>query len=396
MRLEDAICLKLWQRQQGIPEPLMNRLFEYSKINEDFDNLWQAWDSFWSEALNRQDSQLGKLGELADSETASWHKSRLLALRDEARRRADRLNPEMDLAISSVDRQYPQRFRQIGEHKPSLFFLRRRSSFEFSNTQLQIAIVGSRRSSAYGHSVVEQALRHLAAFKPLIVSGLALGMDAEAHRVSLRLGIDTLAVVPRSLDDCYPIAHRELKMEIEGLGASLSEFLPGDELRPYHFYQRNRLIAGLADLLLVVEAGAKSGALITANYAAEYGRPVMAVPGSIFSPLCQGCLQLIHEGAEMYRGVDSLIDCLKSLKNRATQPLDDFSPVSEEMPWIYGDVTGLEREILRQLRSGEKTVSMLQTSLQVELSKIHSALTRLQLLRLVRQQRGAYLLTSPG
>lgn len=162
-----------------------------------------------------------------------------------------------------------------------------------------IAIVGSRNATAQGIDDAAHFARHLAAAGLSIVSGLALGIDAAAHRGALRSGGVTIAVVGTGADLVYPAKHRALAQDIAVQGAVVSEWPLGTPAKPAHFPQRNRLIAGMTRGVLVVEAALRSGSLITARLANEMGRDVFALPGSIHAPLSRGCHQLIKDGAKL-------------------------------------------------------------------------------------------------
>ena len=173
---------------------------------------------------------------------------------------------------------------------------------------LALAMVGSRNPTAQGELNARQFAQALAAQGVCVVSGLALGVDGAAHAGALEGGGATLAVVGTGLDRVYPRHHLELAQRIAAQGALLSEFPLGTPPLNHHFPQRNRLIAGLARATLVVEATLQSGSLITARLAAEQGRDVMAIPGSIHSPQARGCHALIHQGARLVGSVQDVLD----------------------------------------------------------------------------------------
>lgn len=164
---------------------------------------------------------------------------------------------------------------------------------------LAIAVVGARRASPYGLEVAERLATELAARGVTIVSGLARGIDAAAHRGALAAGGRTLAVLGCGIDVVYPPEHRALAAAIEARGALVSQFPPGMPALPGHFPARNRTLAGLALGVLVIEAAERSGALITAGFGGDLGREVFAVPGRITSELAAGTNRLIQDGAKL-------------------------------------------------------------------------------------------------
>jgi DNA processing protein len=171
----------------------------------------------------------------------------------------------------------------------------------------QLAIVGSRNPTAPGRRDAEAFAATLGGAGFTIVSGLALGIDAAAHQGALDAAATTIAVCATGLDRVYPARHRELAHRITEQGALISEFAPGTPPLKHHFPLRNRIIAGLSLGTLVVEAAAQSGSLITARLAAEAGRGVFALPGSIHNPLAKGCHRLIRDGATLVENAADVV-----------------------------------------------------------------------------------------
>lgn len=197
----------------------------------------------------------------------------------------------------------------------------------------QLAIVGSRNPTPIGRDTAQQFARHLAAAGLTITSGLALGIDAASHRGALAAGARTVAVLGCGLDTIYPRDHDGLARAIAGQGALVSELPTGTPPLKQHFPRRNRIISGLSVGTLVVEAALQSGSLITARLAAEQGREVFAIPGSIHSPLSRGCHRLIRQGAKLVETAEDIFTelgaLLEGLKATAgaevTEPERDFS-----------------------------------------------------------------------
>ena len=173
-----------------------------------------------------------------------------------------------------------------------------------------IAIVGSRRCSEYGKRVAMKIGGAAAANGLCVISGMAIGIDNFAHRGALSEGGKTLAVLGTGPDICYPPQHRKLYEEICDEGLIVSEYPPGTEAMPFRFPQRNRIIAGLSEAVVVVEARAGSGSLITAEYADNQSKPVFAVPGNITSQYSLGTNRLITEGAQAVAVVDDIFNYL--------------------------------------------------------------------------------------
>jgi len=208
--------------------------------------------------------------------------------------------------VTIQDPRYPELLKQIAD-PPGLIFVQGDVDLL---SQWQLAIVGSRNPSASGVDASYEFARYLAQGGISITSGLAIGIDAAAHKGALSAGGKTIAVVGTGLDRVYPAKHRELAHEIADSGAIISEFALGTPPKAENFPRRNRLISGLSLGTLVIEAAIRSGSLITARMAMEQGREVFAIPGSIHNPLARGCHKLIREGAKL---VETATDILEEL-----------------------------------------------------------------------------------
>lgn len=182
-----------------------------------------------------------------------------------------------------------------------------------------LAIVGSRNPSKGGERNAFEFARHLASVGFTIVSGLAQGIDTAAHRGALAAGGRTIAFLGHGIDRVYPASNKQLAEEIASSGALVSEFPLGTHPGKEHFPQRNRLISGLSLGTLVVEAARRSGSLITARLAAEQGREVFALPGSIHNPLARGCHELIRQGAKLVETSDDIVNELAPLARQILQ-----------------------------------------------------------------------------
>ena len=176
-----------------------------------------------------------------------------------------------------------------------------------------VAVVGSRRPTLAGVDIARQLGADLVRAGATVVSGMALGIDGAAHRGALEAGGLTVAVLGCGVDVCYPARHRRLRDEIAATGLIVSEEEPGAAPAPWQFPKRNRIIAALVAAAVVVEAGERSGALSTARHAADLGREVLAVPGSIRNPVAAGCNQLIRDGATPLLRLQDLLDAVPAL-----------------------------------------------------------------------------------
>ena len=204
------------------------------------------------------------------------------------------------------DEDYPPQLATLYDPPPVLYV---RGALMASDA-LAIAVVGSRRPTAYGRSMAERLAGELASLGFTVVSGLARGIDGLAHQAALSAGGRTLAVYGNGIDLIFPSEHRSLADAIAERGALISEFPMGTPPVAHNFPRRNRIIAGLALGTVVVEAAAKSGSLITARCAMEQGREVFAVPGQVITGNSRGAHRLIKQGATLVEGVEDIIDAL--------------------------------------------------------------------------------------
>ncbi|MEZ4415057.1 MAG: DNA-processing protein DprA [Gemmatimonadota bacterium] len=201
---------------------------------------------------------------------------------------------------------YPDRLRALAD-PPAVLFLHGEPRLL---ARPGVAVVGARNASPYGLRHAEGLARQLSQAGAVVFSGLALGIDAAAHRGALDGPGGTVGVLGAGLDVPYPHRHRDLRRRIVERGLLVTEFAPGTPPLPHHFPQRNRIVAALAAAVVVVEAGEKSGALITVDHALDLGRAVFAVPGRIDSARSRGCNQLLREGAGVVVSAASLLDDL--------------------------------------------------------------------------------------
>ena len=228
------------------------------------------------------------------------------------------LEQKNNSVITFNDTNYPSQLKEIADPPPVLFV---RGNPDLLSLP-QIAIVGSRNPSSLGEETAFNFAKTLSQYGFVITSGLALGIDGASHRGAINAKGYTVAVAGTGLDRVYPARHKELATEIVNTGVMISEFPPGTTAKANHFPRRNRIISGLCQGLLVVEAAKQSGSLITARMALEQNREVFAIPGSIHNPLARGCNALIREGAKL---VETTQDILEEL-NQHYQQDEKLSP----------------------------------------------------------------------
>jgi DNA processing protein len=276
--------------------------------------------------------------------------------------------------LARSDPAFPPLLRSIHDPPPGLFV---RGTRELDLlAQPAVAIVGARACSAYGTSVAADLGRELASAGVLVVSGLARGVDAAAHRGALATGT-TVAVLGCGVDRDYPRAHAALAAEVAARGLIVSEYAPGVEPAPWRFPARNRIVAGLTQATVVVEARERSGALITADLALDEGREVLAVPGEITSALSHGTNQLLRLGAVPVTCAGDVLAAIGIEPPPAPEPsVLTLEPRLESIRAVVGDSATTANELAR--RTGQSA------------GAVAAALAELELLGLVEEAEGVY------
>lgn len=241
-----------------------------------------------------------------------------------------------------------------------------------------VALVGSRQATSYGRRIAERLAADLVHAGFTIVSGLARGIDGIAHRAALKAGGRTLAVLAGGLSKIYPPEHADLAGEVEMAGALLTEAAMRMEPMAAMFPARNRLISGLARGVVVIEAAAKSGALITARHAAEQGRPVFAVPGPLDSPSSAGAHHLVRQGAILIRGIEDILEELDGVK-APVRPADS-------QPKLEMDDT--QRRIWEFLQEQPRHIDEMVQQLNLPLAQLSGALLTLEMQKAIQRLPG--------
>lgn len=264
-----------------------------------------------------------------------------------------------------TDDEYPALLREIPAPPPLLYY---RGALVEPDTAA-IAIVGTRRVTAYGKDMAYRLAFDLAKAGITIVSGLALGVDGIAHRAALDAGGRTIAVLGSGIDVLYPWQHRDLSKKIAEQGAVVTEYPPGTKPDRFNFPPRNRIISGLSLGVVVVEAPERSGALITVDFAAEQGRDAFAVPGPVNAPTSAGCLRIIRDGATLVRSADDILEDLH-IRRPAAQP-------ETEQPAI--SLTDDERRLVSVLTAEPQHIDDIAAKVNRSVSEVSGLLMMLQL-----------------
>lgn len=267
--------------------------------------------------------------------------------------------------ITMYDKEYPALLKEVHDH-PAILYIK--GDITALKTP-SIAVVGSRKFTHYGQKVAYDLSKKCAEAGLCIVSGLALGIDAVAHKAALDTGGITIGVLGCGLDTLYPASNLNLAKEIiEKGGAVISEFPPGMPPMQYNFPARNRIIAGLTLGTLVIEAAEKSGALITAYQALEYNREVFAVPGNIDSETSMGTNLLIQKGAKPVMTAEDIFDDLNIEVKKSEQKAKDLLPESEE-----------EKVIIKILKQGEKNINDIVLESKLNIIAVNTTLSMMEM-----------------
>jgi DNA processing protein len=280
--------------------------------------------------------------------------------------------------ITIYDKAYPELLKHIAD-PPLVLYCRGKLETDAA----YIAVVGSRRATWYGLEMAKRLSKELAEHGVTIVSGMARGVDSQAHRGALETGGRTIAVLGCGIDTAYPPENRTLMNEIIQHGAVISEYLPGTRPVQYNFPARNRIISGISLGVTIVEAGEKSGSLITADYALEQGREVFAVPGNINSHNSAGTNRLIRDGAKIVTGVGDILDELKishSIQN-------SYNCTKKQ---AVMKLTGDEKTIAQRLLNGPVHLDVISRDCGINVQLASSILLMLELSGFVEQLPGKF------
>lgn len=283
--------------------------------------------------------------------------------------------------IAFVDPEYPRHLIQIGSPPPLLYIRGKMPQWDPA-----VAMVGSRRSSRDGIKVAERLAADIAGAGLLVVSGLARGIDTAAHRGALAGGGHTVAVLGSGVDVPYPPENIELAEKVMVNGCLVSEFPLGTQPLAEHFPRRNRIISGLSRAVLVVEATEKSGSLITAGYALEQGRDLLAVPGPAFSASNRGSNRLIKEGAMLVDSADDLFNAIGFARHQQGLPFD--SPVNVVAP--SQPLTPREAAIYELLSRGALHLDDITDALELTAGEVSAMVLSLELKGMLTRLPGSY------
>ncbi len=291
---------------------------------------------------------------------------------DRAQSKLERLGIEL---VTLLSPKYPEPLKHITSPPACLFV---KGSWVQDDRE-SVAVVGTRQASKYGKLVTESLVQSLAERGLTIISGLAKGIDGLAHWAALNAGGRTIAVLGSGLDEIYPAEHRRLANSIGEQGALFSEYPPGKRPEGHHFPARNRIIAGLAKGVIVIEAAERSGALITAGFAADQGKEVFAVPGDVTRKTSRGTNRLIQDGATPILQMDDVLDGLHLFASPATAGVA-----------VKGPEDATQTQILKALENEPAHIDTLYQMTGLPIQEIQAALALLELSGSVKHLGGMH------
>jgi DNA processing protein len=353
-----------WSQIAGIGPTLMLRLQRH------FGTLEAAWEASKTE-LERVEGFGFQTSEAAV-------KGRLRLCPETLLRQHESENP---CFWTPADSAYPRLLLEMPDPPPILYYRGKVDLQENQGIISAIAIVGTRDPSDYGRRWTRRISAALAQAGFTVVSGLAEGIDTEAHHSCLNAGGRTIAVVGTGVDLVYPYSNRNLAKQIVESGLVLSEYPAGTQPDRTHFPRRNRIIAGLSRAVLVLEAPQKSGALITARLANDYGRDIYALPGSLDNPRSKGCLELMNHGAHVILGENHLLEMLGAMPRLQAVP----SAPSDQLSLNLGQELA---QVLQTVPSEPIAVDAIVQQAGLSTGSVLSALSQLELMGLISQLPG--------
>lgn len=298
----------------------------------------------------------------------------------EAEQVVNRLEKMQARALFYTDKAYPTRLKALYD-APAMLYVQGAGDLNAPRT---IGLVGTRQATDYGRRTTAELIEAITPYGISVISGLAYGIDIAAHRASLHNGLPTIGVMASGLDIIYPNVHQKTAQEMLALGGLLTESRPGTKPDAHLFPARNRIIAGLSDVVVVVEAAAKGGALITAEYANNYHREVFAVPGQLNQAFSAGCNKLIRENkAQIYTSPKDLVEALNW-----DRPVDYVS-AKNLAPALPVDVTEEESQVMALLRqTADLHIDDLSWKSQIPMGRLASLLLNLEFRGFVRSMPG--------
>ena len=370
--MEERSYWLAWRELNGIGAVLLHRIWQQ------FGSVKTAWTAT-SEELQQVEGIGKQRAEKIVADRQPLNPEKLLATYQQ-------YNPHF---IVPTDAEYPAMLKTIPDAPTILHYRGDLELLKTLETRRGVAIVGTRKAGKYGSTWAERYSQVLTQQDFIIISGLAEGIDTIAHEACIAAGGKTIAVLGNGVDQVYPHSNRDLYERIEHNGLILSEYPAGTRPDRSHFPARNRIVAGLSHITLVMEAGMTSGALITANLANEYGRDVYALAGNLDSPQSEGCIHLILQGAHILPKPDKFLELLEVMPTICYE-----EPKSEDLEAkMYSILQTLEPSLQTLIQSiiqlhNNAPIDLIIETAKMTTSEASSGLLQLELMGLIVQNPG--------
>ena len=370
--MEERSYWLAWRELNGIGAVLLHRIWQQ------FGSVKTAWTAT-SEELQQVEGIGKQRAEKIVADRQPLNPEKLLATYQQ-------YNPHF---IVPTDAEYPAMLKTIPDAPTILHYRGDLELLKTLETRRGVAIVGTRKAGKYGSTWAERYSQVLTQQDFIIISGLAEGIDTIAHEACISAGGKTIAVLGNGVDQVYPHSNRDLYEQIEHSGLILSEYPAGTRPDRSHFPARNRIVAGLSHITLVMEAGMTSGALITANLANEYGRDVYALAGNLDSPQSEGCIHLILQGAHILPKPDKFLELLEVMPKICYE-----EPKSEDLEAkMYSTLQTLEPSLQILIQSiiqlhNNAPIDLIIETTKMTTSQASSGLLQLELMGLIVQNPG--------
>lgn len=360
--------LKYWVWLSSVPKVGARR---GNQLIEAFGDPENVWNADWQDLVKLKFLNGQIIEKLLDKQ-----------IRDESERHLENLLKYGIQAVTIKDLSYPYYLKNTYDPPIALFVLGRLNGSEKS-----IAVVGSRRASPYGLSMAESISQQLAEYDITVVSGMARGIDTYAHHGALKGRGRTIAVLGCGLDIAYPSENKALMKKIAENGAVISEYLPGMQPLPQNFPARNRIISGLSQGVVVIEASERSGSLITANFALEQGREVFALPGNINNKSSRGTNNLIKEGAKLVTDIQDILEEL-NLEKGANNNYNNFDEDNEKFKKLLHKLDTEEQKVVECICHKPMHIDEMVSKTELNIQTLNSILVMMELKGIVEQQPG--------
>ncbi|MDZ7604044.1 MAG: DNA-processing protein DprA [Cyclobacteriaceae bacterium] len=330
-----------------------------------------------SEVFKKNKSQLSKIPGIGTVNAQNIHSFKNFSAAESEIKKCENLNYKI---LFITDKDYPKKLKHAPDSPVVLFY---KGSADL-NGKKTISIVGTRKSTSYGREFTEKIVEQLKAHQAQIISGLAYGIDICAHKAALKNGMETIGVMASGLDIIYPSSHKGVALEMLESGGLITEFATGEKPEAHNFPARNRIIAGMSDAVIVIEAAAKGGALITAEIANSYNRDVFALPGDVGRKFSEGCNNLIKQNKAVILTSIEDIEYVMNWQHEAVAASND------EKYYDFSALTPDEKTIIEMLKTLEDGILIdeLSWKSQIPLNKLASILLNLEFSGIIKPLPG--------